>query len=59
MFEPRLNPDQGLGAGRVPEAVDFLNRNRWIELDRSDGRTRILLGERARRQLEEATAAVT
>jgi hypothetical protein len=48
-----------LGAARVLEAVEFLKRNDWLELDMSEGRTRVRLGERARRQLEEATAAVT
>ena len=54
-----LNPDLELGAGRVLEAVEYLRRNDWLEIDRSDGRTRIRLGERARRQLAEAASAVT
>lgn len=56
---PYLNPEGELSASRVSEAVRYLADSRWLELETAAGRTRIRPGERARRELEEATLAVT
>jgi hypothetical protein len=58
-FLPYLDPDSELAPRRVREAVRYFADGGWLELDTADGKTRIRLGERARRQLDEAASAVT
>jgi hypothetical protein len=55
----QANPAGELGAGRVREAADYLARNGWLQLETVESRVRLRPGERARKLLDEATAAVT
>jgi hypothetical protein len=54
---PRL--DDGASPRRVRDSARYLADNDWLEVTVENGRTRIGLGARARKLLEEATAAVT
>jgi hypothetical protein len=51
MFRSDTNPMHG-GAGQVKPAVALttLARNKWITVERGDGRFRIRLGDRAKRK---------
>jgi hypothetical protein len=57
-FLPCANPNADLGERRVRDSVRYLAGNDWLDIGRtSDGRTSIGCGERARKLIEEATAA--
>jgi hypothetical protein len=56
---PYMNPGGELGEPRVRDAVAFLAANDWLAVEEPTGKTRIRLGERARKLLEGGTVGVT
>ncbi len=56
---PYMNPGGELGQQRVRDSVAYLAANNWLAVEEPTGKTRIRLGERARKLLEGATVGVT
>ena len=52
-----MDPAGEIGEHRVRDAVAFLAANDWLEVGTVNGRSSLALGDRARKLLEEGSAA--